>query len=148
MKKYKIVGMSISFFVIISLLLSYIKIDDNGAKKVERVSSLVSIDINRSKELLKDNKSFYFYIGRPTCPSCESLFPILEKVYTELNVELYYLNTDILRVENETEMNKLMERIEVNSVPLIIYFKNGIEVSRLEGLREQEELELYFNSKK
>ncbi len=68
------------------------------------------------------------------CGPCRMLNPIVEGLNEELNktVDMYKLNID--------DSLEIAKQQNVLSVPTIILFKNGEEVSRLVGLRQKSQI--------
>lgn len=115
----------------------------------ELVSSVLttsSIEIGNEafEKLFIDEAAVFIYIGRSTCPVCTELEPILVDVVKELNVVLYYYDTDVARTEDEETMTLLLDRLEIMSVPTIIYVVNGEIVEKLQGMQTAESLNTFF----
>lgn len=72
------------------------------------------------------------------CAPCRVLSPILEKVHTEIPV---------LKVNTE-ERPDLAERFEINALPTLVFFKQGVEVKRHLGLVNEGQLRSMINEVK
>lgn len=103
--------------------------------------SLISLDSQEIEEHIKNKENLWIYIGRPTCPECEKLSPVLKEVLEENNKHVYYYNTDEARKENEQEMITLLEKLEVKLVPTIIHLKEGEIIKTSVGYQDKTSLE-------
>lgn len=64
----------------------------------------------------------------PWCGPCRALGPIVEQVSAEIPADI------IIAKVNIDEVPELAERFNVQSIPTIIFFKNGTESKRSVGL--------------
>ncbi len=76
----------------------------------------------------------------PWCGPCRALGPIIEQVANEAqsNVSVTKINID--------ECPGLAERFQVQSIPTIVFIKNGQEVKRLVGLSTKTDILSVINS--
>ena len=93
------------------------------------------ININNfESEVLKSNKKVLVDFNADWCGPCQMLKPILCEISEERNdVKIVSVNID-----NEEE---LAEQYNVVSIPCLVLFKDGNEVSRSIGLKPKEEIE-------
>ena len=117
----KINGKYIKFIIVLlSILLiigySICKINEN------KPVNLINVSSEKLFVMLDEEKTFFLYIGRPSCPDCEEYKPILEDVVLN-KFEVFYYNTDETREDKEYE--DLLERLGVDAVPMLIQIKNG-----------------------
>lgn len=76
------------------------------------------------------------------CGPCRMLTPVLEKVAQKLHgkVSIYKLDID--------EAQKTAASFQVTSIPTLVLFKDGKEIGRLVGLRDEETIkDFVLNSK-
>ncbi|MEI6241997.1 MAG: thioredoxin [Chlamydiota bacterium] len=73
------------------------------------------------------------------CGPCKMLSPILEQV-----AKLYESKVSIGKV-NIDENEDLASKFEISSVPTIVLFKDGLEVSRFMGLRDLNFLKTFLD---
>lgn len=74
-------------------------------------------------------------LGRPNCQPCNAMsnyLKLLKPQITELGAA--YSEHDVM-VERA-----LLEKYEIQSVPVLIFERNGVEVARLNGLAAPEEI--------
>lgn len=88
---------------------------------------LVDVDTNRLTQIVSNEENALVYIGRPTCSMCQEFKPELEKKLLKSRKNLFYLNTDEHRSENG--FGDVLEKISVDSVPVIVKMKNGEAIS-------------------
>ena len=70
----------------------------------------------------------------PWCGPCRMIAPVIEELASELigKVRVAKLNTD--------ENPQTASRFKVRSIPLLLIFKNGVEVDRLVGAHPKQEI--------
>ena len=93
------------------------------------------LDTITSKEfnkILNDSEEKIVYIGRPTCPDCVQIQPILEEKLEAEGLTAYYYNTDKAKKKSMDDFNEIKETVGVQYVPTIIYYNGSEEVSRVE----------------
>ncbi len=103
-------------FVIMALLLVVVT---GGGK--ERTYHEVSYD--ELNKMVKDKESFVLVIGSETCSACESYKPTMEKIITNYNVRINYINIYQL---SEEEKAGLIQLAYYANTPTTVYFKDGV----------------------
>src|SRR5579859_6338720 len=85
-------------------------------------------------EVLKSEKPVLVDFWATWCPPCKMIAPILEEIATEKSgqIKIAKLDTD----QNPDSAQKF----GVMSIPTLILFKNGAEVSRVVGYRSKNQL--------
>lgn len=73
------------------------------------------------------------------CAPCRMLVPILETIAEEMQGKIKLCKVDIEQAQNVTS------EYQVTSVPTLILFKDGKEVSRTVGLKDAESLKELIN---
>ena len=74
------------------------------------------------------------------CGPCRMLTPVLEDVARELGDAAKIAKIDIDKAQN------IASTFQVTSIPTLILFKEGKEVGRLVGLRDQETIKDFIHS--
>ena len=90
---------------------------------------------NFEKEVLNSDRIVILDFWATWCGPCNRLTPVLEKIASE-NSDIKIAKADI---DNEN-VKELKERYEVKGYPTMIIFKNGEEVKRILGYREESEI--------
>ncbi len=91
-------------------------------------------DHNFRELVIEARKPSVVIFFSPECPSCRVLRPILRDVCERFRDKVYVYEMNIIGA-------KTWEEYGVMSVPTLLYFGNGKEVSRLVGLLKENELE-------
>jgi thioredoxin 1 len=72
--------------------------------------------------------------SKPSCNPCKILSVYLTEIdFTEHNATLVEID-----IEDQSEV---IDQYKLNSVPVLVFERNGIEMARLTGLRPVEEIE-------
>lgn len=103
--------------------------------------SFNKVSIDKYLSLLKSKDSTLIYICTSSDSVCQKFSTTLEKVSSQKNIKVYYLNTDEL--ETDQSIRKLNESNEIFSkqwfVPAILVVKNGnIKDYRMYSMTEEE----------
>ena len=96
---------------------------------VEKKTILIPIDDVTLKNMFnEENRSFFVYVGRPTCPFCNEYRPHLEETIKEKeDITVYYFDTDDNR-ENPY-FAEVITKLGIESVPFLIYIEDGKVIS-------------------
>ncbi|HFJ9449678.1 MULTISPECIES: thioredoxin family protein [Bacillus cereus group] len=105
---------------------------------------LIEVSNQELVQLLNNKENFSLYIGRPTCPQCKELEPILKDLLKESDRKIYYYNIDDARAENEVEMKRLIKSLGVTVVPTIEYIENGHVADKIVGLQKEQEIKAFL----
>lgn len=103
-------------------------------------SHLKTINSQQFEEHIKSEDHIWVYIGRPTCPMCEEFLPVLTHVLKEQDQQMYYYNTDEAKEENGQKMMNILNRLEVDAVPTMIYFEQGKMKKKIVGYQDEDSL--------
>lgn len=90
---------------------------------------------NFEKEVLNSDRIVIVDFWATWCGPCNRLTPVLEKIASE-NSDIKIVKADI---DNEN-VKELKEKYEIKGYPTMIIFKNGEEVKRILGYREESEI--------
>jgi thioredoxin len=95
-------------------------------------------DDNFSKEIASGITMVDFFAE--WCGPCRMMTPILEEI-----ASLKYKDSIIAKLDIDSEQ-KIASEFQVTSVPTLILFKDGKEISRLVGLRDIEAIKEFIDS--
>ena len=102
-KVYLLISFTISLVVLVYLIFTRTSVPfmfTNNQTHYGMATNLVEIGNAELSNILENSGATFIYIGRPTCPICARLEPILNDVLYELDMSLYYYNTDKSRQED------------------------------------------------
>ncbi len=74
------------------------------------------------------------------CGPCRMLAPVLERVAEKMSGKVTFAKIDI------DQAQKTAATYQVTSIPTLILFKDGKEIARLVGLRDEEALKDFIHS--
>ena len=94
---------------------------------------IIHLEKENFKELIKEKVLVDFYAN--WCGPCKMLSPILERTNSELKV----IKVDVDSFED------LARKYGVMSIPTLILFENGKEITRNIGFISEEQLEKFLN---
>lgn len=96
-------------------------------------------DVNASefKELINRNiVTIVDFAAMAWCRPCQAMVPILEQMSDEIK-DL----AEIVKIEIDVEENKdILAQYNVRSVPTFIFFKDGEEVKRVNGMMTKKQI--------
>lgn len=81
-----------------------------------------------------------YYFSTPTCGPCKMFRPIVERVSSELGLNISYIDAQV--------SPGLAQQYDVTRVPTIIAEKNGTEILHLTGIKSATELTQVFSQLK
>ncbi|WP_078555331.1 thioredoxin family protein [Bacillus alkalicellulosilyticus] len=79
-----------------------------------------------------ENVAVYFY--SPTCPACQQMTPVIVPLTEENGIDL--------KMFNLLEFEDAWRQYQITATPTLVYYNEGQEVARVEGLRDANDSEL------
>ena len=80
------------------------------------------IKIDELTKMIENKESFVLVIGSETCSACEVYKPTMEKIISNYNITVNYINVYPL---DEKEKAKLLSYAYYISTPTTVYFEKG-----------------------
>ena len=90
---------------------------------------------NFKKEVLEENLPVVVDFYADWCPPCQILHPLLEEISEKYREKIKFTRVNI------GESEKIAQDYNINSIPTLVFFKNGKEIKRIVGLVGKEEIE-------
>lgn len=87
-----------------------------------------------NQEVLKNKKVVIVDFFATWCMPCQKLIPVLEEISKERE------DLDIIEIDVD-ESRELSIRYQIEAVPTMIIFKNGVAIDRIGGYYNKQELE-------
>lgn len=122
-----------SFIVIVCLFVISFFLE--GINKENNSSSIIPSKLETAIDIEGDT---LVYFHQTDCGYCKQATPIIDSIVDEMEVELKTLNLQ--------EYNAGWKQFNITGTPTLVHYRNGIEVSRLDGLRKKEEYKEWFNN--
>lgn len=96
----------------------------------ESIDAFIKVDARQISKNIKDNKEFFLYTGRVTCPWCIKFVPSLSKIAVEEKIEILYLDSE--NSKKDSELKRFRDSYGIKFVPSLIYFGKSKVVNPLE----------------
>lgn len=93
---------------------------------------------NFDKTVLESDKPVLVDFNADWCGPCKMFKPVLEKIAQNDSDHLFVS----VNIDNEPELS---EKYEILSIPCLVIFKNGEEVTRSVGAKTEDEIIAMFN---
>jgi len=90
---------------------------------------------NFKKEVLEESLPVVVDFYADWCPPCQILHPLLEEISEKYREKIKFTRVNI------GESEKIAQDYNINSIPTLIFFKNGKETKRIVGLVGKEKIE-------
>ncbi|MCI5835543.1 MAG: thioredoxin family protein [Firmicutes bacterium] len=113
--------------------------DTTGGDTVDYSSEYYEIiNVEKFKEIYANENPTLIYFGANWCSNCQNFKPIAQKFAKEKQIKVYFVQTDALTEEEQTE---LYELVEFQYIPFITVYKNKEKLYGETGVHSYEELE-------
>ena len=145
-KKKLLKGIGVLVIVLAILGLSFVASKNYGSGR--EAYKFTDITIDEYLELMNSGDKKVVYVARPTCSYCQLESPIIKKIGSKYNLEIYYLNTkwffDEEKQDYTEDGRKFMSSNEVYKegwgTPNTIIVQNGDIVDGIYQYVEEKEL--------
>ncbi|MGR5969477.1 thioredoxin family protein [Bacillus paranthracis] len=91
------------------------------------------ISLQQYKDEIKSKDEFVIYIYKTSCPGCEQMKPIVNKIIKEENINLIAMNVE---EDKNLDVSFLKEQ-KITKTPTWLHYKNGKEIARLEEVQSE-----------
>lgn len=120
----------ISFFYIINPKSS----DNNG---------YTSLTMKEFQKKINAKEDFKIYLYKTSCPACQNFKPLLDETLKEEKTQVFSINMEI----KENMDASFLKNQNIKQIPILINYKNGKEIERLEGIQSKKYLKDFINKK-
>lgn len=117
-----------------------IKNEEKEFKKIDLDMNIQMLVYDEYKRMIEEQKTFIVYYYFDSCPDCLEFKPILNDTLLDLDIKIYSYDT-MMEGNNK---NDIFDKIDLNMVPTIIFYKKGAEEKRIEDVVEKNELIKFF----
>ena len=98
----------LAFVIVLAILgLSFVASKNYGSGK--EAYKFTDITIDEYLELMNSEDKKVVYVARPTCSYCQLESPIIKKIGSKYNLEIYYLNTEGFFDNEKQSLSKTLE---------------------------------------
>lgn len=128
--------------IVIALLIAIFAVSNIEQKeeaKTDYYTNKISLDDIRKNIQEKKDQTIYFY--QTSCPHCHKVSPIIVPMAKDMNI-------DVKVIDLENEAKAVWDELKITGTPTIIHFKEGKEVSRIEGEQPKDEFKKWFTQNK
>ena len=98
---------------------------------------IINTDAKLFQEIINSNERSVIYVGRPTCPACNRLYPVIEEVAKEVGINFFYTNLDEWNRDDMSDILFATLR-GVDSTPTIVVIDNGEIIDKIVGGRQKD----------
>lgn len=110
-----------SIFMFLTILVGPLDLSarSNDARRTHRIERVSLVN-----KYIAENPNLVLVFSRPGCPFCQYVAPIIKKL------ESNFANVRFITIDITNDPYGLKNTFSFNTVPTIVYYKNGKEVTR------------------
>lgn len=138
--KGKMKFITIGLVVIIVFLFSFFNWS-NSRDSIETISLSDAKHIDSKFSQDKSSNDYYMIYGSDSCIYCTKMEPIYESVRKHNKDKIFYY----VDLTNESINDSFIKEKEIKAIPVLVHYKKGREVNRLEGLHKEEDVIKFIN---
>lgn len=106
----------------------------------------ISISLNELSKADLTQTSAIYYIGRDDCPACREFYPSLMELSTKYQKKIYYYNTQQDRNDNSTSLRYVLQKYEIDEVPVILIFDGNGGIQKISSQNILENFSNYLEA--
>ncbi|ENQ3077546.1 thioredoxin family protein [Bacillus cereus] len=128
--------------IVIALLIAIFAVSNMETKeetKTDYYTNKISPEDIRKNIQEKKEQTIYFY--KTSCGHCQKVSPIIVPMAKDMNIDM-----KVIDLENAPEA--VWDEFKITGTPSIVHFKDGKEVSRIEGEQPKDKFKKWFTENK
>lgn len=104
------------------------------------------VSLQEYLQLVEGSEKSIVLIARPTCGYCEKFAPVLKQAKEDMNLTVYYIDTDKLTSDNWDEFTNSVTYLKEEEwgTPTVLIVQNGDSVAENSGYVELDEIKEFF----
>ncbi len=118
------------------------QIDDNKNNSNVNSDYFVEISAAEFKNKVNSNEKNIFFIGRDTCPACQTFKPTTIEFSSKEKINIYYVNTTNVTTD---DWNIISSIVEVKYIPTIVISDNSKILYNEYGVKSYDALKNIVN---
>lgn len=103
-----------------------------GSVAYANTRTFININTNKLNQLVDESDEKLIYIGRETWGGCVEVEPLLKEDLEKNDLQAYYYDTDKAKKKEYDAFQDVKADFKIESIPLILYYKEGKEVARFD----------------
>ncbi|MCM3738081.1 thioredoxin family protein [Bacillus cytotoxicus] len=128
--------------IVITLLIvifSVSNMENKEETKTDYYTNKISPEDIRKNIQEKKEQTIYFY--KTGCSHCQRVSPIIVPMAKDMNIDM-----KVIDLENEPDA--VWDEFKITGTPAIVHFKDGKEVSRIEGEQPKDQFKKWLTENK
>ena len=155
MKKQDIMLVAGAVLVIVIALIAFSGSTKESSEKPDlpvvlsgEETGLIKIDYSTYEEKIANNETFIVIIERTGCSFCEKYMPIVEESVGELNIPVYYIDTDDLSSDEFTKLSSSNSYLKKNQwgTPTTLLLYGNVVLDSIGGYVEKDSFLEFINN--
>lgn len=112
--------------------------EESAAVSADERKSLTEVSVDEYLTIYEGQEPQLVFIGKPSCPFCEIVQPILEHLAYQYNLTINYVNIDNFSGDDQVDFVQSNDYFNSFGTPTLLIVSNGEITQTLEGLTDTE----------
>ncbi|MGG2067092.1 thioredoxin family protein [Bacillus sp. S14(2024)] len=125
--------------VLLIAIFAVTKTEQKQENATDYYTNKISLEDLRKNITEKKDQTIYFY--QTDCVHCKKVSPIIVPMAKDMNI-------DMKVIDLENQPNAVWDEFKIEGTPTIIRFKDGKEVSRIDGEQPKDKFKEWFTANK
>ncbi|PGZ95293.1 thiol reductase thioredoxin [Bacillus pseudomycoides] len=126
--------------IVVVLFIAIFAVSNMGQKqenKTDYYTNKISLEDLQKNVKEKKDQTIYFY--QTDCVHCKKISPIVIPMAKDMNIDM-----KVIDLENQPDA--VWDEFKITGTPTIVHFKEGKEVSRIEGEQPKDKFKEWFTA--